>query len=233
MQSIIDLNDLGELMNMVRVGDNVLAQVGLVCQLRSWVSCPLAETALLGGAPALAARRMQADLAGRDFAGERGSAVIVAADPAAAKSAEASAEERRAAEARHAAALRIPRRPAWDRGMSADAVRAQEDAMFLVWRRRLAQCAPRNALSRLPAISPSALVSCWRVFSLTRLHALRRGGAHVEIDAISSGGDEHAGVQARGGREPRHDALREEPGGVAAAVARAGAQRRHCAGVDL
>ena len=41
---------------------------------------------------------------------------------------------------RHAHRLRIPRRPAWDRGMSPDELDARERAAFLAWRRDLAQC---------------------------------------------------------------------------------------------
>ena len=42
---------------------------------------------------------------------------------------------------RHAHRLRIPRRPAWDRGTSPEELDARERAAFLAWRRDLAQCA--------------------------------------------------------------------------------------------
>jgi hypothetical protein len=87
---------------------------------------------------------LQADLAGRDFAGERGKAVIVSTGAPAAPSAAAAARsqaERDALTQRHAAVMRIPRRPQWNAEMSAGEVKAQEQAAFLAWRRQLAQCA--------------------------------------------------------------------------------------------
>ncbi len=49
-----------------------------------------------------------------------------------------------AVQERHAHRLRIPRRPAWDRGTSPEELDARERAAFLAWRRDLAQCASQH-----------------------------------------------------------------------------------------
>ena len=49
------------------------------------------------------------------------------------------------AQDRHAHRLRIPRRPAWDRGTSPEELDVRERAAFLAWRRDLAQCAAQLA----------------------------------------------------------------------------------------
>ena len=63
----------------------------------------------------------QADLADRDFAAERGQAVVIinhgAVDPLAE---ERNEKERREAEERHRHRLKLPRRPAWTPDMSAE-----------------------------------------------------------------------------------------------------------------
>ena len=51
---------------------------------------------------------------------------------------------------RNAHRLRIPRRPAWDRGTSPEELDARERAAFLAWRRDLAQCASQRS-SVIPA----------------------------------------------------------------------------------
>jgi hypothetical protein len=79
---------------------------------------------------------VQADLSGRDFAGERGLAVIVSSQ---ATHRELTESERAAAEARNAEAMRIPRRPHWSHDMPASEVQARERASFLELRRRLAR----------------------------------------------------------------------------------------------
>jgi hypothetical protein len=87
---------------------------------------------------------VQADLAGRDFAGERGKAVVVSTGAAASTAPVDAADgdaTRAAAQARHAAALRVPQRPQWSAEMSTSEVHAREEAMFLAWRRKLALCA--------------------------------------------------------------------------------------------
>jgi hypothetical protein len=82
---------------------------------------------------------VQADLAGRDFAGERAQTIVVnAAQPVNAK---LSDEERAEVLARHAGAMNIPRRPAWTHDTTASQIQEQERAAFLHWRRRLARCA--------------------------------------------------------------------------------------------
>jgi hypothetical protein len=94
----------------------------------------------------------QAELANRDFAGERqGAAVVVtAAGPPVAKlDSERQLEERRAAHHRNAHRLRIPRRPRWSRNMTPDQLDAHEREAFLKWRRELARrgTVPRAVLA--------------------------------------------------------------------------------------
>ena len=83
---------------------------------------------------------VQADLADRDFEGERGSgAVIIGSSQVVGN--QLSEEERAAVLEQHADAMNIPRRPAWDRQTTAQQIQEQERDSFLEWRRRLAQCA--------------------------------------------------------------------------------------------
>jgi large subunit GTPase 1 len=83
---------------------------------------------------------VQADLAGREFEGEKGSkAVIIGAAQVVENP--LSEEERAAVLARHADAMNIPRRPAWDHQTTGQQVQDQERAAFLEWRRKLARCA--------------------------------------------------------------------------------------------
>lgn len=67
-----------------------------------------------------------------------------------AKDIERSREERAAAEARHRDALRMPRRPGWDRGMSAEVLDHRERDAFLAWRRRLAAVEEEEGLVLTP-----------------------------------------------------------------------------------
>ena len=60
------------------------------------------------------------------------------------------------AQERHVHRLRIPRRPAWDRGTSPEELDARERAAFLAWRRDLAQCAPGLVLSSDTRGTPAA-----------------------------------------------------------------------------
>lgn len=78
---------------------------------------------------------MQADLADRDFTAERHQTIVIstgATDPAALAH---NAQQKAAAQERHADKLAIPRRPGWDAGTSADQLDAQEKQAFLEWRR--------------------------------------------------------------------------------------------------
>lgn len=61
----------------------------------------------------------------------------------AAKRGTQSASEREALQEQHKQALRIPRRPEWTRDMTREQVLAQEQAMFLAWRKQLAKCVLR------------------------------------------------------------------------------------------
>ena len=177
MQSVIEQNDLSELMNMVGSFKSRAVPAAAAaphCAVRNvpfatfrsltissvpiipvWaLQADLAGRGFAGergeavvisstvsGTPLTPVLGMQADLAGRDFVGERGEAVVISTGAQAAPDAERSAAERAAAQARHAAHLRVPRRPPWSRQMTADAVHAQEQAAFLEWRRQLARCA--------------------------------------------------------------------------------------------
>lgn len=79
-----------------------------------------------------------AELAERDFAADRGSAVVISTGAVPALDAERAAAERGQAEARHRHRLVIPRRPPWSPSTTPDALHAQERAAFLEWRRDLA-----------------------------------------------------------------------------------------------
>ena len=85
----------------------------------------------------------QADLADRDFAAERGQAVVIinhgAVDPLAE---ERNEKERREAEERHRHRLRLPRRPAWTPDMSAEELDLQ------VWKCREG-ITPYHSVSRI------------------------------------------------------------------------------------
>ncbi|KAK9821718.1 hypothetical protein WJX81_002790 [Elliptochloris bilobata] len=79
-----------------------------------------------------------AELTDRDFAAERGEAVVISTGAVDAKEEARTAQDRAAAEARNSHRLRLPRRPAWSEEQSAEAVDAQERAAFVAWRRELA-----------------------------------------------------------------------------------------------
>ncbi|KXZ45888.1 hypothetical protein GPECTOR_49g472 [Gonium pectorale] len=95
-----------------------------------------------------------ADLADRDFTAERGSAVVVISTGASGVvdplEEARRAEERAAAEARHAHRLALPRRPPWTADMSAEQLDTQERSMFLSWRRNLAQLEEEEKLLLTP-----------------------------------------------------------------------------------
>eukprot|EP00271_Cylindrocystis_brebissonii_P001093 TRINITY_DN11344_c0_g1_i1.p1 TRINITY_DN11344_c0_g1~~TRINITY_DN11344_c0_g1_i1.p1 ORF type:complete len:824 (+),score=185.19 TRINITY_DN11344_c0_g1_i1:521-2992(+) len=81
-----------------------------------------------------------AQLADRDFSATRGAPVVVVSDVKAAVGPRGDSEELKGAEAALLQQrLTIPRRPAWNSSMSADAVDAQERKAFLAWRRGLAR----------------------------------------------------------------------------------------------
>jgi len=70
-----------------------------------------------------------------------------AVDPVASERAEV---ERRAAEARHAHRLRLPRRPAWDARTTPEELDLQERNSFLAWRRDLADLEEEERLTLTP-----------------------------------------------------------------------------------
>uniref|UniRef100_A0A7R9Z1F2 Uncharacterized protein n=1 Tax=Chlamydomonas euryale TaxID=1486919 RepID=A0A7R9Z1F2_9CHLO len=91
-----------------------------------------------------------AELADRDFTAERTQIVVAsggAVDPVASERAEV---ERRAAEARHAHRLRLPRRPAWDARTTPEELDLQERNSFLAWRRDLADLEEEERLTLTP-----------------------------------------------------------------------------------
>ncbi|GIL89787.1 hypothetical protein Vretimale_16572 [Volvox reticuliferus] len=91
-----------------------------------------------------------ADLADRDFAAERGQAVVVSTgvvDPLAEAKRQ---EERMEAEARNAHRLALPRRPPWTPDMTAEQLDLQERSSFLTWRRNLAQLEEAERLVLTP-----------------------------------------------------------------------------------
>eukprot|EP00191_Tetraselmis_sp_GSL018_P013604 CAMPEP_0177589582 /NCGR_PEP_ID=MMETSP0419_2-20121207/6894_1 /TAXON_ID=582737 /ORGANISM="Tetraselmis sp., Strain GSL018" /LENGTH=580 /DNA_ID=CAMNT_0019079973 /DNA_START=127 /DNA_END=1869 /DNA_ORIENTATION=- len=92
-----------------------------------------------------------AELQGREFHGERGTAeVIVVHDSVAALDSERAAEERREVEARNMHKLRIPRRPAWTHDTTPEELEDMEKAMFLDWRRDLARLEETERLCLTP-----------------------------------------------------------------------------------
>lgn len=173
MQSVLETNDLNEIMNMVshsptrnRVCGIVAAGIRTSCAARGHI-CKTPRVIMF-----------QADLAGRDFAAERDQAVVVSTGAAVSDlDRERSSEARAVAEVqpnsqsicgfrqmsllcgtlptceiarretacalaqeRNRYRLRIPRRPAWSRDMTAEQVDQQEREAFLAWRRDLARC---------------------------------------------------------------------------------------------
>lgn len=113
---------------------------------------------------------MQADLAGREFEGERGGgAVIISAAEVVGN--QVTEEERAAVLEKHADAMNIPRRPAWDRQTTPSQIQEQERASFLEWRRRLARCAAPQAECFLLSMDSARLVSATNI--LQRKHIYR------------------------------------------------------------
>ncbi|KAF8060039.1 LSG1-2 [Scenedesmus sp. PABB004] len=91
-----------------------------------------------------------AELADRDFTAERYQPVVVGSSAHGTLAAEQSAALRAEAEARAAALLVIPRRPAWDASTTAEQLDAQEKAAFLDWRRALAVVEEEEGLMLTP-----------------------------------------------------------------------------------
>jgi len=92
-----------------------------------------------------------AELADRDFAADRGRAVVVKAGMSTSVESAASSEEaRRKAEAENQDKLCVPRRPAWTSRTTADELDAQERAYFLEWRRALAELEGSDRLVLTP-----------------------------------------------------------------------------------
>ena len=78
-----------------------------------------------------------AQLQDRDWTAERGQVVVI--HDGAESQARVTAEERRAAEEANRHLLRIPRRPKWDKGTSAEELADLERVEFLEWRREIAK----------------------------------------------------------------------------------------------
>eukprot|EP00884_Botryococcus_braunii_P020481 jgi/Botrbrau1/7116/Bobra.0165s0133.1 len=91
-----------------------------------------------------------ADLAGRDFAAERHGAVLVANNEVHGPRQQATAEQRLAADQAMQHRLKLPRRPAWTRDMTAAEVEAGEKTAFLAWRRGLAQVEEQDHILLTP-----------------------------------------------------------------------------------
>ncbi|CAG9464457.1 unnamed protein product [Pedinophyceae sp. YPF-701] len=92
-----------------------------------------------------------ADLAQRDFAGTKGEVLVVSGPGLVAqKDTEREAAARREAEARHAHALKVPRRPAWTPDMTPEQLDDQERDAFLQWRRALAAAEEEESLVLTP-----------------------------------------------------------------------------------
>lgn len=94
-----------------------------------------------------------AELADRDFAADRGRAVVIEAGgttSVAAHEVASSEAARRKAEEENWEKLCVPRRPAWTSEMTVDHLDAQERAYFLEWRRALAELEGSDRLVLTP-----------------------------------------------------------------------------------
>ncbi|MEW5313900.1 MAG: hypothetical protein WDW38_005433 [Sanguina aurantia] len=91
-----------------------------------------------------------ADLADRDFAAERGQAVVISMGTVSALDEVAALDRRREAQAVNAHRLRLPRRPSWTVGTTPDQLDLQERSSFLVWRRELANVEEEEKLLLTP-----------------------------------------------------------------------------------
>jgi large subunit GTPase 1 len=89
-----------------------------------------------------------ADLADREFAADKTTAVVVSSGTVAHIDTERAEKDRTAAEARHH--LRIPRRPHWDTSTTPEQLDAAERALFLEWRRELAAIEQDELLTLTP-----------------------------------------------------------------------------------
>ncbi|CAI5934373.1 unnamed protein product, partial [Closterium sp. NIES-65] len=94
-----------------------------------------------------------AELAGREFAAQRGNAEIIyldGHDVGAAGGKGGSSSERREQEELHRKLLTIPRRPKWSASMTSAELDASEKAAFLEWRRSLSAVEENNHLVVTP-----------------------------------------------------------------------------------
>lgn len=91
-----------------------------------------------------------ADLAGRDFAAERGASQVVIKNEEGGPSARELEQQRLAEEELNRASLKIPRRPPWHADMSVDELERNERAAFLEWRRGLARLEENEKLVITP-----------------------------------------------------------------------------------
>jgi hypothetical protein len=115
MQSVLDRNDLDELMAMVRRGGVFLGGRGCVAGMCCWpggiLPCSMSRRRRGAAAPASnplpAGHLRQADLADRDFTAERYQPVVLSMGGAFEAPAAVTEEERAAAEARFGGALQV------------------------------------------------------------------------------------------------------------------------------
>ena len=148
MQSVLEASDLGEFMELVRVGGGEERREGRERAAFFFERRPTTY-------PHTSQHHTpypQASLANRDFAAEKAcDAVIVDSvavdDPEAAA---AAAQRSAAATAAAEPLLTLPRRPPWSPDMSPEALDASERAAFLEWRRGLAALEADPALTLTP-----------------------------------------------------------------------------------
>ncbi|GAQ93508.1 hypothetical protein KFL_015930010, partial [Klebsormidium nitens] len=91
-----------------------------------------------------------ADLAGRDFAAERGATQVVIKNEEGGPSARELEQQRLAEEELNRASLKIPRRPPWHAEMPVEELERNERAAFLEWRRGLARLEENEKLVITP-----------------------------------------------------------------------------------
>ena len=159
MQSVLDRNDLDELMAMVRPLAAAMQFASappcnsFCAALLLHVRCTRVRTTTPHANKTQPQRKQnpQADLADRDFTAERYQPVVLSMGGAPdAPPAPVGAAERAAAEERFGEALQVPRRPPWDAGTTPDMLDAQERQAFLDWRRRLARLEEEEGLVLTP-----------------------------------------------------------------------------------
>lgn len=91
-----------------------------------------------------------AQLADRDFAGNRGEAVVVMTGPVTSMDNERNKRERMELEERHRHRLRVPRRPHWTPSTTPEELDLMERRSFLEWRRDLAKLEEEERLTLTP-----------------------------------------------------------------------------------